>query len=47
MGFTGHYVFGRSDRPLREAPVFDQGSPASPDDTTSAGHAPEAGRHCS
>lgn len=32
MGFTGHYVFGRSDRPLREAPVFDQASPASPDD---------------
>ncbi|WP_125776380.1 hypothetical protein [Antribacter gilvus] len=24
MGFTGHYIFGRSDRPLREAPIFAQ-----------------------
>ncbi|MDX3236009.1 hypothetical protein PV392_09985 [Streptomyces sp. ME03-5709C] len=32
MGFSGHLVFARSERPLLEAPLFDSGVPASRND---------------
>jgi hypothetical protein len=40
VGFTGHMVFGRSDRPLLEAPAFDAVRPPSGDGARSSSARP-------
>lgn len=40
MGFTGHMVFGRSDRPLLEAPAFDAVRPPGGDGARSSSARP-------